>query len=105
VTTANGDAIEPAITIPTDATSITVASDGTVSVTQPGSTNAQTVGQIQLAIFANPGGLESMGHNLFRETAASGSAVVASPDSQGIGRVEQGYVEGSNVNVVEELVN
>jgi flagellar basal-body rod protein FlgG len=105
VTTASGEAMEPAITIPSDATSLSVGVDGTVSVTQPGSTNAQVVGQIQLASFANPGGLESLGRNLFRETSASGSAIVAAPDSQGLGRINQGFVEGSNVNVVEELVN
>lgn len=105
VVTASGESLEPAITIPTEATSLTVGTDGTVSVTLPGQSNAQTVGQIQLAIFANPAGLESLGRNLFRETGASGNAVVGAPDSNGIGRVNQGFYEGSNVNVVEELVN
>lgn len=103
--TANGDALEPAITIPTDATAVTIGTDGTISVTQPGQTNAQSVGQIQLVTFANPAGLEAMGRNLFRETAASGQAVAGTPDSQGLGRINQGYIENSNVNVVEELVN
>src|ERR1043165_6090215 len=105
IVTASGEPLEPAITIPSNATSITIGTDGTVSVTTPGQANAQNVGQIQLATFANPAGLDSLGRNLFKETAASGQAPVGAPDSQGLGRVNQGYVEGSNVNVVEELVN
>ncbi|HQU86055.1 MAG TPA: flagellar basal-body rod protein FlgG [Pyrinomonadaceae bacterium] len=105
VVTATGETIEPAITIPTEATSITVGEDGTVSVTLPGQNTAQNVGQIQLAIFANPAGMEALGRNLFRETGASGNAIAGAPNTNGIGRVNQGYVEGSNVNVVEELVN
>ena len=105
VVTATGDALEPAITIPAEATAITVGTDGTVSVTLPGQSNSQNVGQIQLAIFANPAGLEALGGNLFRETGASGQAVAGSPNSNGVGRLSQGFVEGSNVNVVEELVN
>jgi flagellar basal-body rod protein FlgG len=104
VVTATGEALEPAITIPRDATSITIGTDGTVSVTQPGQANAQTVGQVQLATFSNPAGLEAMGRNLFRETTASGQATLGTPDSQGLGRINQGFVENSNVNVVEELV-
>ena len=103
--TATGEALEPAVTIPREATSITIGTDGTVSVTMPGQANAQNVGQIQLATFANPAGLESMGRNLFKETAASGQATAGSPDANGLGRINQGFVEGSNVNVVEELVN
>ena len=105
VVTASGDALEPAITVPTEATNFTVAKDGTVSVTLPGQTNAQTVGQIQLAIFPNPAGLESLGRNLYKETGASGQAVAGSPNAAGFGGINQGYVEGSNVSVVEELVN
>ncbi len=105
VVTASGESLEPAVTIPTQATSVTIGTDGTISITQPGQANAQNVGQIQLAIFANPAGLEAMGRNLFKETGASGQAIVGSPDSNGLGRITQGYVEGSNVNVVEELVN
>lgn len=105
VVTANGDALEPAITIPTEATSITIGTDGTVSATLPGQTNAQNVGQLQLAIFPNPAGMEALGRNLFKETAASGQPTVGSADANGIGRINQGFVEGSNVNVVEELVN
>lgn len=105
VVTATGESLEPAVTVPREATSITVGTDGTVSVTLPGQANAQNVGQIQLASFANPAGLEAIGRNLFKETAASGSAATGSPDSQGLGRVNQGFIENSNVNVVEELVN
>ncbi|CDM64907.1 flagellar basal-body rod protein FlgG [Pyrinomonas methylaliphatogenes] len=104
IVTATGEPLEPAITIPREATSINIGADGTVSVTMPGQANAQTVGQIQLATFANPAGLEAIGRNLFRETAASGQPTVGTPDSNGLGRINQGFVEGSNVNVVEELV-
>lgn len=104
VVTASGEPLEPAITIPSNATSITIGTDGTVSVTSAGQSAAQTVGQIQLATFANPAGLEAMGRNLFKETAASGQPTVGTPDSNGLGRINQGFVEGSNVNVVEELV-
>lgn len=103
--TATGEALEPAITIPGNTTSLTIGSDGTVSITQPGQANSQTVGQIQLAGFANPAGLEAVGRNLFRETSASGQATVGSPEADGLGRINQGFVEGSNVNVVEELVS
>jgi len=103
--TATGETAEPAITIPSNATSITVGQDGTVSVTLPGQANAQNVGQLQLATFANPAGLESLGRNLFKETAASGQATLGTPGTQGLGQLNQGYLEGSNVNVVEELVN
>lgn len=104
IVTASGEPLEPAVTIPNDATSITIGTDGTVSVTTPGQTNAQNVGQIQLVTFPNPAGLEAMGRNLFKETAASGQATVGTPDTNGLGRINQGFLEGSNVNVVEELV-
>ena len=103
--TATGEALEPAITIPREATSINIGSDGTVSVSLPGQANAQNVGQIQLANFANPAGLEALGRNLFKETAASGQPATGAPDANGLGRVNQGFIEASNVNVVEELVN
>jgi len=104
IVTATGESLEPAVTVPGNATSITIGTDGTVSVTVPGQANAQNVGQIQLASFPNPAGLESLGRNLFKETAASGQATTGAPDANGLGRINQGYVEGSNVNVVEELV-
>lgn len=105
IVTASGETLEPGITIPNDATSINIGNDGTVSITTAGQANAQNVGQIQLASFANPAGMDSLGRNLFRETGASGQANVGSPDSNGLGRINQGFIENSNVNVVEELVN
>ncbi|MFZ3118011.1 MAG: flagellar basal-body rod protein FlgG [Variovorax sp.] len=103
--TASGFQIQPQITIPQNATSITVARDGTVSVTQAGATATVQVGQLQLATFLNPTGLQSMGENLYNETDASGAANVVVPGLEGAGTLTQGYVEASNVNVVEELVN
>ena len=104
--TGDGDPIEPQITIPPDAQSITIASDGTVSFMQPGQTAAQLAGQIQLASFQNPAGLNSMGRNLYTPTDASGDAVVGNPGGQeGLGSLLQGYIEQSNVSVVEEFIN
>ncbi|MCX7902527.1 MAG: flagellar basal-body rod protein FlgG, partial [Burkholderiaceae bacterium] len=103
--TSNGFPLQPAITIPANALSVTIGQDGTVSVTVPGQVTPQTVGQIQLASFPNPGGLESKGNNLFVETAASGTPSTGAPGSNGLGLINQGYLETSNVNVVEELVS
>jgi len=103
--TASGFQVQPQITIPQNATSITVARDGTVSVTQAGSTATVQVGQLQLATFLNPTGLQSMGENLYSETDASGAPNTVTPGVEGAGTLTQGYVEASNVNVVEELVN
>jgi flagellar basal-body rod protein FlgG len=104
--TANGNPIEPAITISSQAQSITIAADGTVSYTQPGQTASQVAGQIQLANFANPAGLNGIGQNLFQQTDASGVPTVGNPGGQeGNGTLMQGYVEGSNVSVVEEFIN
>jgi flagellar basal-body rod protein FlgG len=105
VVTADGDPIEPAITIPTGATSITIGEDGTVSVTQPGQPQAQQVGNIQLALFPNPGGLNTIGKNLYLPTTASGDPVTGTPGgTEGLGAIEQGVLELSNVNVVEEFI-
>jgi len=105
VVTSDGNPIEPAITIPTGATSVTVGSDGTVSVTQPGQTAAAQVGSIQLALFPNPGGLNSIGNNLFLATTASGDPIVGTPGgAEGLGNIQQGFLEQSNVNVVEEFI-
>jgi flagellar basal-body rod protein FlgG len=105
VVTADGNPIEPAITIPTGATSITVGTDGTVSVTQAGQTAASQVGNIQLALFPNPGGLNSIGGNLFLATTASGDPIVGTPGgTEGLGQVQQGFLEQSNVNVVDEFI-
>lgn len=102
--TNNGYVLQPGITIPATAQSVTVAADGTVGALLPGQSQPTPVGQIQLASFANPAGLEPRGSNLFAETAASGTPNAAAPGSNGLGTLSQGYVETSNVNVVEELV-
>jgi len=82
-----------------------VGSDGTVTVTEPGQTQAQQVGTLQVALFANPGGLNSVGKNLFLATTASGDPVTANPGgTEGAGQIEQGYLEQSNVDVVEEFI-
>ena len=103
--TSNGFTLQPPVTIPAGATSVTIAQDGTVSVTQPGSIAVTQVGAIQLANFVNPGGLQAMGQNLYSETAASGKPSTGTPGVGGLGLINQGYVETSNVNVVEELVS
>jgi flagellar basal-body rod protein FlgG len=100
----NGYTLLPGITIPNNAQSVTVGTDGTVSITVPGNPAPQTVGQIQLASFINPAGLDPKGQNLFTETASSGTPTNGAPSSDGLGSLQQGYVETSNVNVVEELV-
>ncbi|MBT9495627.1 MAG: flagellar basal-body rod protein FlgG [Paucibacter sp.] len=100
----NGMTLLPGITIPNNAQSVTVGNDGTVSITVPGNPAPQTVGQIQLASFINPAGLDPKGQNLFTETASSGTPTNGAPSSDGLGMLQQGYVETSNVNVVEELV-
>ncbi len=104
--TAGGYPIQPPVNIPDNALTMTIARDGTVSVTQPGAagTNVQ-VGQLQLTTFINPVGLQSVGENLYVETDASGPANFAQPGLDGAGLVLQQYIETSNVNVAEELVN
>ena len=103
--TASGFTVQPAITIPQDALSVTIAKDGTVSATIPGGGGATTLGTIQLADFVNPAGLQPMGQNMFLESNASGAPQVSNPGLNGLGTILQGFVESSNVNVVEELVN
>ncbi len=104
--TADGDPLEPQITIPPESQSVTIAGDGTVSFLQPGQTAAQLAGQIQLANFPNPAGLNSIGHNLYAPTDASGDPTIGIPGGQeGIGALMQGYLEQSNVSVVEEFIN
>jgi len=104
--TAEGDPIEPQITIPSNAQTVSIAQDGTVSYTLPGQNAAQRAGQIQLANFQNPAGLNSLGNSLFTPTDASGEPQIGNPGgSEGLGTVLQGYSEQSNVNVVEEFVN
>jgi len=105
VVTADGDTLVPAITIPSNATSITISQYGVVSATLPGQTTATQLGTIQLATFANPGGLSSIGANLFVPTGSSGNPITDTPGgSSGMGTLQQGYLENSNVDVVEEFV-
>jgi len=103
---ANGNLLSPQITLPANAQGITIATDGTVSYTLPGQTAAQTAGQIQLAGFINPAGMNSLGQNLYQPTFASGDPVLGNPGGQeGMGTLLQGYTEQSNVSVVDEFVN
>ena len=102
--TNNGYPVQPGITVPANATSVTVANDGTVSVTLPAQSAPQTVGKLQTANFVNPAGLDPKGQNLYAETGASGTPNPGTPGQNGLGLIQQGFVETSNVNVVEELV-
>ncbi len=103
--TADGNPLNPQIAIPPNALTITVGTDGTVSVTQPGQTQAQQVGVIQLATFQNPGGLNSVGQNMLLQTTASGDPIVGTPGgADGLGTLQQGVLEQSNVNVVQEFI-
>jgi flagellar basal-body rod protein FlgG len=106
IVTADGDMLDPQITIPSDAQSVTIAKDGTVSVSLPGQSATQVIGQIQLANFPNPAGLNGLGSNLYTPTDASGSATVGVPGgTEGLGSIQQGYLEQSNVSVVQEFIN
>ncbi|MCU1223308.1 MAG: flagellar basal-body rod protein FlgG [Edaphobacter sp.] len=105
IVTADGDTVLPAITIPSNATDIVISQYGVVSATIPGQTAAAQLGTIQLATFANPGGLSSVGGNLFEQTGSSGNAITDVPGgASGIGTLQQGYLENSNVDVVAEFV-
>lgn len=103
--TASGFPVQPAITIPANAQSLSIGRDGVVSITTPNSTATTQIGQIQVAMFINPAGLQAKGENLFVETTASGNPNTNTPGTNGAGLLSQGYVETSNVNVVEELVS
>ena len=103
--TADGNPLEPQITIPADADTITIGKDGTVSITQAGQSAAQQVGTLQLANFQNPAGLNALGGNLFKSSSASGDPLTGNPGENGMGQVNQGFLEQSNVSVVEEMVN
>ena len=103
--TSSGYVVQPAITIPEGAQSISVAADGTVSVVIPGSSIATQVGNLQVTDFINPAGLQPLGKNLFAETASSGTPSAGNPGLNGLGTIMQGFIESSNVNVVDELVN
>jgi flagellar basal-body rod protein FlgG len=103
--TANGYPVEPAIFLPPNALSVNIGEDGTVSVRQPGIALDNEIGQVTVSTFINPAGLQSIGGNLYLETGASGAPNENMPGMNGAGRLFQGYVETSNVNVVEEMVN
>jgi flagellar basal-body rod protein FlgG len=103
--TASGYQVQPPITVPQDAVSVTVGADGTVTVTTPGNPTPTNIGQIQLTDFVNQAGLEPRGENLLLESASSGAPQVGTPGLNGLGILVQGSLETSNVNVVEELVN
>ena len=103
IVTANGYLLQPQITLPANAQTITIGSDGTVSVQVPG--QVSQAGQLQIADFINPAGLQAIGQNLFLESAASGSPQTGTPGTNGLGPLAQGSLESSNVNVVEEMVD
>ena len=106
VVDSSGNPLDPQITIPANAQSVTIAPDGTVSYVTPGQVNAQQAGQIQIASFQNPAGLNSIGKNLYQPTDASGDATVAAPGgTEGLGTLMQGYTEQSNVSIVDEFIN
>jgi len=105
IVTSEGDLMDPLIRIPEDQIGITVGSDGTVSVQLPDQTEPQQVGKIELALFQNPSGLQNIGKSLFIPTQSSGDAVTGTPGEDGLGTLQAGFVEQSNVSVVEEMVN
>jgi len=105
VVTSSGYPLSPALTIPSNTISLTISRDGIVSALQTGNATATQIGTIQLATFVNPGGLQSVGENLFVETGSSGTPSPNTPGSNGAGVLNQGYTETSNVNVAEELVS
>ncbi|GBD95542.1 MAG TPA: flagellar basal-body rod protein FlgG [Nitrospirae bacterium] len=105
IVNSDGYAMEPSITIPSNTLELSITPDGTVSVLQAGSNTTSEVGQIEIAQFINPGGLKALGKNLFSPTGSSGDAATGNPGSEGLGAINQGFLEMSNVNVVEEMVN
>jgi flagellar basal-body rod protein FlgG len=105
VVTVDGYELDPSITLPTNATSVTISPNGTVSVTTPGSTATQDVGQITLSNFVNPAGLLALGRTMFSPTDASGEAIDATPGTEGVGTLAQGFLEASNVEVVNEMID
>lgn len=105
IVTSNGYPMLPSLTVPANTLSISISSDGTVEALVSGSATPSNIGTLQLADFINPAGLEAVGENLFRESVSSGTPITAAPSTTGMGSVTQGFLESSNVNVVEELVN
>jgi flagellar basal-body rod protein FlgG len=105
IVNSDGYPLEPGITVPANTSSLSIGSDGKVSVIQPGSNTPIEIGQIELARFINPGGLKAIGKNLYLTTGSSGEATTGKPSADGLGTIAQGFLEMSNVNVVEEMVN
>jgi flagellar basal-body rod protein FlgG len=105
IVNSNGQLLQPALAIPAEASSVTIGQDGTVSVELQAGGGQQVLGQLQIARFINPQGLQSIGQNLLKETPASGAPVVGNPGADGTGILMQGALEASNVNVVEEMVS
>ncbi len=105
IVTSDGFSLEPEITIPTDTVALSVGIDGTVSVVQAGATEATEIGTIELARFINPAGMHTIGRNLYVPTAASGDVLTGTAGEDGFGTIAQGYLEMSNVSVVDEMVN
>lgn len=105
VVTANGFLLEPGITIPEATSTLTISRDGIVNALIDGDTAPTQIGQLDIVDFVNPAGLQSLGGNLFRQTGSSGEPITGTPSIDGLGSIEQGALEGSNVEVVEELVN
>jgi flagellar basal-body rod protein FlgG len=103
IVTEDGYTVSPGITVPAEATAVKIDGTGQVQAIVPGATEAQVVGQLELATFVNPTGLDAQGDNLFKETAASGAATIGTPGSTGFGQLQQGFVEASNVNAVTEI--
>ena len=101
----SGYQVLPNVSIPANATSVTIGTDGTISVTLPGSSTATQIGQLQLASFVNPQGLQPLGNNLYANTSSSGAAIVSAPQTNGLGSVNQSYLESSNVDVVQSMVD
>ncbi|MBT8340792.1 MAG: flagellar basal-body rod protein FlgG [Desulfatitalea sp.] len=105
IVTPDGHLMEPEITIPVDTVAVSIGTDGTVSILQAGQSVPTDIGNVQLARFINPSGLSSIGRNLFVQTAASGDPITGTPGEEGYGTIAQGYLELSNVSVVDEMVN
>jgi len=103
--TSDGYVLDPEISLPENTTGVNISSEGVISAQVVGETEPEVLGQIELAKFVNPAGLKNIGRNLFEETGASGAPQYGTPDSDGFGRVLQGYIETSNVDVVQEMVN
>lgn len=103
--TGDGYTLQPEVIIPSDVVEVSIGLDGTVAVTQSGGQEPQTIGNVELAMFSNPAGLMSVGHSIYEESAASGAPIVVTPGSDGAGSLLQGFLEMSNVKVVEEMIN